>query len=209
MALRDPGIRLMLRVRDDDPAAFGELVEEYQHRVVGVLYHVLGNSEEAEDMAQETFLRVYRNRKKYRPKAKFATWLFTIANHLALNSIRDRRKRYTVPLGPTDSQAMNVAPVDRLEQNRHPAPTQKIQHSELTDQIRVALDSLNERQKIAVLLNKFEEMSYDEIANVMDLSSKAVKSLLSRARAKLREVLQPYIYMDGEAPPRDPVEEGD
>ena len=97
MALRDPGIRMMLRVRDDDPAAFGELVEEYQHRVVGVMYHVLGNSEEAEDMAQETFLRVYRSRKKYRPKAKFATWLFTIANNLALNAIRDRRKRLHRP----------------------------------------------------------------------------------------------------------------
>ncbi|QVL32177.1 sigma-70 family RNA polymerase sigma factor [Telmatocola sphagniphila] len=201
MALRDPGIRLMLRVRDDDPLAFGELVEEYQHRVVGVMYHILGDKQEAEDLAQEAFLRVYRNRKKYRPKAKFATWLFTIANNLALNAIRDRKKRHTVPLGPTDSQALNLAPVNRLEQNRHPAPTQNLQHTELTDRIREALNELNERQKIAVILNKFEEMSYEEIGEVMQLSVKAVKSLLSRARAKLREVLQPYIYMDGERAP--------
>lgn len=201
MALRDPGIRLMLRVREEDPTAFGQLVEEYQHRVVGVMFHVVGNAEEAEDLAQETFLRVYRSRAKYTPKAKFTTWLFTIANNLALNAIRDRKKRNTVPLAPTDSQALAVAPFNRLEQSRHPAPTQRLQHTELSEHIRAALEQLNERQRIAVILNKFEEMNYAEIAEVMEMSVKAVKSLLSRARARLREVLQPYIYMDGDLPP--------
>src|SRR5207237_9094690 len=88
MALRDPDIRLMLRVRDDEPGAFEELVERYQHRLVGVMHHLVGNAEEAEVLAQEVFLRVYRARKKYRPRAKFSTWLFTIANNLALNSLR-------------------------------------------------------------------------------------------------------------------------
>src|SRR5438270_5548404 len=80
LALRDPDVRRMLRVRDDDAAAFTELVELYQHRLITVLHHLVGSKEEAEDLAQEAFLRVYRVRKKYRPRAKFSTWLFTIAN---------------------------------------------------------------------------------------------------------------------------------
>src|SRR5436190_3782445 len=98
-ALRDPDIRLMLRVRDgDDQAAFAELVERFQHRLVGVMHHLVGNADEAEDLAQEVFLRVYRTRKKYTPKAKFSTWLFTIANNLALNALRDRQRKPVVPL---------------------------------------------------------------------------------------------------------------
>src|SRR4051794_38429586 len=93
MMLRDPDVALMVRVRDaDDSTAFAGLVENYQSRLVGVLQHILGRHEEAEDLAQEVFLRVYRSRKKYRPKAKFATWLFTIANNLALNALRGRRR---------------------------------------------------------------------------------------------------------------------
>ncbi len=88
MALRDPDIRLMLRVRADEPGAFEELVNQFQHRLVAVMHHVVGDATEAEDLAQEAFLRVYRARKKYRPRSKFSTWLFTIANNLALNSLR-------------------------------------------------------------------------------------------------------------------------
>src|SRR5919197_3047458 len=103
MALRDPDIRLMLQVRGGDDAAFAELVERYQHRVVGIMHHLLGNREEAEDLAQEVFLRIYRNRLKYTPTAKFSTWLFTIANNLALNLMRSRQRRPTVPLPVQDS----------------------------------------------------------------------------------------------------------
>src|SRR5216117_2121077 len=102
MALRDPDIRLMLRVRDDEPAAFQQLVEQYQHRLVAVMNHLVGNAEEAEDLAQEVFLRVYRARQKYRPKAKFSTWLFTIANNLALNHLRARQRKPVVPLPASD-----------------------------------------------------------------------------------------------------------
>src|SRR5213080_3526651 len=93
----------MLRVRDDEPGAFEELVTQYQHRLVGIMHHLVGNAEEAEDLAQEVFLRVYRNRKKYRPTAKFSTWLFTIANNLALNVMRSRQRKPTVPLPPQES----------------------------------------------------------------------------------------------------------
>src|SRR5262249_42421785 len=98
MALRDPDIRLMLGVRSGDADAFAELVDRYQHRIVAVMHHLLGSAEEAEDLAQEVFLRIYRSRKRYHPSAKFSTWLFTIANNLALNVLRGRQRKPTVPL---------------------------------------------------------------------------------------------------------------
>lgn len=203
MALRDPDIRLMLRVRDDDGAAFAELVERFQHRLVAVMGHLVGNPHEAEDLAQEVFLRVYRIRKKYRPKAKFSTWLFTIANNLALNALRDRQRRPVLPLEVRESGPLGPRPTETLAPTRDQPPAHNLQQEELAAVIRGALDGLNERQKMAIVLNKFEDMNYADIAEVMGLSTKAVKSLLSRARSKLREALQPYIYMDGDPPPPD------
>lgn len=208
MALRDPDIRLMLRVRDDDEAAFGELVERFQHRLVAVMHHLIGNVDEAEDLAQEAFLRVYRTRKKYTPKAKFSTWLFTIANNLALNALRDRQRRPLLPLEVRESGPLGTRPLEAAASARDEPPAYNLQQQELAEIVRRALDDLNERQRVAIVLNKFEDMNYADIADVMGLSSKAVKSLLSRARAKLREVLQGYIYMDGDAPP-PPLEEED
>ena len=205
MALRDPDIRLMLSVRDDDAVAFAVLVERFQHRLVAVMHHLVGSADEAEDLAQEVFLRVYRTRKKYTPKAKFSTWLFTIANNLALNSLRDRKRRPVLPLAVRDSGAQGVRPGDPNGARDEP-PTQHLQQQELADIIRYALDGLNERQRVAIVLNTFEDMNYADIADVMGLTTKAVKSLLSRARAKLREALQGYIYMDADPPPPEPSE---
>ena len=207
MALRDPDIRLMLRVRADDRTAFAELVERYQHRLVGIMGHLVGGSAEAEDLAQEVFLRVYRTRHKYTPKAKFSTWLFTIANNLALNAIRDKRRRATLSLEVQDSGFQGLRPGAPPASDKSAPPTQHLQQEELAAVVRRALDDLNERQRLAVVLNKFEDMNYADIAEVMGLTSKAVKSLLSRARAKLREALQHYIYMDGAAPPADDAED--
>src|SRR5947209_20141772 len=127
MALRDPDIRLMLRVRGDEPGAFEQLVEQYQHRLVGVMHHVVGNAEEAEDLAQEVFLRVYRARQKYRPKAKFSTWLFTIANNLALNHLRSRSRRPVVPLAANDSGPLGPRPAEQLARDRAAQPVQRLQ----------------------------------------------------------------------------------
>jgi RNA polymerase sigma-70 factor (ECF subfamily) len=200
LALRDPDIRLMLQVREDELGAFEQLVERYQHRLVGVLHHLLGNGDEAEDLAQEVFLRVYRARKKYRPRAKFSTWLFTIANNLALNVLRSRQRKPVVPLNLRDSGPLGPRPAEQLAHDRANQPAQHMQQQELAAIVRQALDGLNERQRVAVVLNKFEDMNYAEIAEVMGLTTKAVKSLLSRARTNLRQVLKDYIYMDGEAP---------
>src|SRR4030081_1673169 len=104
----------MLRVRDDDATAFAELVELYQHRLVTVMHHLVGNKEEAEDLAQEVFLRVYRVRKKYRPRAKFSTWLFTIANNLALTARRTRQRKPVVSLEVRDSGPLGPRPTEQL-----------------------------------------------------------------------------------------------
>src|SRR5438093_8661675 len=156
----------MLRVRDDDAAAFAELVELYQHRLVTVMHHLIGNKEEAEDLAQEVFLRVYRTRKKYRPRAKFSTWLFTIANNLALNALRSRQRKPVVPLNVRDSGALGPRPAEQLVRDKASAPSQHVQQQELVAIIQVALNNLNERQRMAVILNKFEDMNYQEIAEV-------------------------------------------
>lgn len=196
MAQRDPDVRLMLRVRDaDDAAAFGELVERYQQRLVRVIHHLIGRPDEADDLVQEVFLRVYRTRRRYHPKARFSTWIFTIANNLALNALRSRTRRPVIPLS-ADSRPMGPQPFESVPAANSPAPSQQMQKQELAAIVKAALDTLNERQRMAVILNKFEGMNYAEIAEVMKLSTKAVKSLLSRARAALRDALQARLAAD-------------
>src|SRR5438034_4290157 len=207
MAQRDPDVRLMLRVRDaDDAAAFGELVERYQHRLVGILHHLLGRAEGAEDLAQEVFLRVFRTRKRYHPQAKFSTWLFTIANNLALNALRSRQRKPTVPLPPQEPGPLGPRPAERLVADVAPPPGHRLAQQELAAVIREALAGLNERQRMAVVLNKYEDMNYAEIAEVMGLTTDAVKSLLTRARNNLRCVLKSYVYMEDQPAPDESAE---
>ena len=165
------------------------------------MHHLVGNATEAEDLAQEVFLRVYRARKKYRPRSKFSTWLFTIANNLALNSLRSRQRKPTMPLSRARSGPLGPRPAEQLVHDHRSGPMQQVQQQELAAVIQEALDGLNERQRVAVVLNKFEDMNYAEIAEVMGLTTKAVKSLLSRARMNLRQALAGYIYMDGQPAP--------
>jgi RNA polymerase sigma-70 factor (ECF subfamily) len=200
---RDPDVRLMLQVRDDVQGAFEVLVERYQHRLVGVLAHLVGRSEEAEDLAQEVFLRIYRARKGYRPRAKFSTWLFTIANNLALNHLRGKGRNPTVALGAgggDSSASLETRPVGERALSRDGTPSAQMRQVELADVVRDALNGLGEDQKMAVLLNKFEDMSYAEIAAVMGRSEAAVKSLLARARNHLREQLEPYLRTGQRSP---------
>jgi len=204
LALRDPDTRLMIRVRDEEPGAFEELVERYQARLVALMHHLVGNADEAEDLAQEVFFRVYKSRKKYRARAKFSTWLFTIANNLALNALRARKRRPVVSLPMSDSGPLGPRPAEQLVRDRASQPSQHLQQVELAQVIHRALETLNERQRVAVLLNKFEEMNYAEIAEVMGLTTKGVKSLLSRARTTLRAALDGYINMDSGPMPRSP-----
>jgi RNA polymerase sigma-70 factor (ECF subfamily) len=196
----------MIAVRDDEPGAFEELVEKYQHRLVAVLHHLVGQAQEAEDLAQEVFLRVYRARKKYRARAKFSTWLFTIANNLAANALRNRHRKRVVSLPARDSGPLGARPAERLAQDTGNRPSHQMRTLELAAVVRQALEGLNERQRTAVILNKFEDMNYAEIAEVMGLSTKAVKSLLNRARTNLRDALKDYVLMDVEPMPPLPAE---
>jgi RNA polymerase sigma-70 factor (ECF subfamily) len=191
---RDPDVRLMLQVRDDVDGAFKVLVERYQHRLLGVMIHLIGRVEEAEDLTQEVFLRIYRARKGYRPRAKFSTWLFTIANNLALNHLRGKGRNPTaIAKGEDESGSQaNWTAADRVL-DREGTPSSQMRKAELSELVREALEILGEDQKVAVLLNKFEDMSYAEIAEVMGRSEAAVKSLLARARTHLREQLEPYL----------------
>lgn len=192
--LHDPDVQLMLRAKRGDDAAFSQLVENYQDRLVAVLFHILGDQEAAEDLAQEVFLRIHRHRTKYEPKAKFSTWMFRIANNLASNWRRDGAHRREVHLAASDSGPLGVRPQEQLLADKSALmPTRVLDRAETQKIVRAALDTLSDRQKMAVLLHKFEQMSHVDIGLAMDLSPQAVKSLLSRARENLRTYLEPFL----------------
>ena len=190
---RDPDIRLMLQVRDDVPEAFETLVQRYQDRLVGILYHLVGSLEEAEDLSQDVLLRVYEARKGYRPRAKFSTWLFTIANNLALNHLRGKGRHRSIPMSGAGNDSMRSMPIAQRLPSRESSASSQMRKIELSEIVREALDVLGADQRMAVLLNKFEDMSYAEIGEVMNRSPAAIKSLLARARNELRERLEPYL----------------
>lgn len=190
----DPDVRLMLQVKDDQAAAFEELVRRYQVRLVAIFQQTLGSREQAEDLAQEVFLRIYRARKTYEPRSRFSTWLFTIANNVAHNARRSRARRKEVQLAGRKSSSILAGSLSQLvEAASGLMPTRCLDRSERAELVNLAMETLNERQRMAVLLSKFEGMSYADISETMGLSVSAIKSLLSRARGNLREVLEPYI----------------
>lgn len=192
--LRDPDVALMLRVKEGDEEAFSKLVSSYQDRLIGLFYHLVRDRSVAEDLAQETFLRIYRARHGYEPRAKFSTWLFHIAHNLASNKRRDKGRRKEVKLNPSDSGPLGARPEEQVLKDKSALmPTRQVDKSELQRIVQEALAELNERQQMAVLLNKFEGMSYADIADTMEMTPAAVKSLLSRARETLRGKLESYV----------------
>jgi RNA polymerase sigma-70 factor (ECF subfamily) len=192
LAARDPDVRLMLQVREDVEGAFESLVQRYQDRLVGVLAHVVGDQADAEDLAQEVFLRIYRSRKGYRPRAKFSTWMFTIANNQALNHLRTKGRKATMGFSPAaDSQPM--ARAENQVPSREGTASTQLRQAELAAIVRDAVGALDDDQRMAVILAKFEEMRYAEIGEVMGRTEAAVKSLLARARMNLREQLDSYL----------------
>lgn len=192
--LKDSDVRLMLRVRDGDEKAFSQLIQNYQDRIVGIFSHVLNDHEAAEDLAQEVFLRVYKTRRGYQPTAKFSTYVFHIANNLASNTRRKkgRQKEVAMPVG--SSGAFGVRPEEELAVEKSALmPLRQLSRDELRNQVQQSLNHLSEREKTAILLHKFEGMSYQDIGAAMDITEAAVKSLLARTREKLRAILEPYI----------------
>jgi RNA polymerase sigma-70 factor (ECF subfamily) len=178
----DPDIELMLRFQKGDERAFEELVKKHSRGLLNLVYRYLGDASRAEDVSQDIFVKVYRARMKYEPKARFSTWLYRIAVNHCLNEIRSRK-----------SQPALAAPVnDLLEEPSGENPDSRISRAELQAAVKAAIDALPENQRMAVILARYEEMSYDEIARTMDLSLEAVKSVLFRAKENLKEALSRF-----------------
>jgi RNA polymerase sigma-70 factor (ECF subfamily) len=172
---------LMLRVKDGDDQSFAGLLSRYRKPVVNFIYRMVQNQGIAEELAQEVFLRVYRARTNYEPRAKFTTWLFCIATNIALNSIRDgKRSINTRTLDDPGSYATLTL------KSEDPTVEEEMVARSLEWEVRQAIGALPERQKTAVILHKYEELNYQQIAAALDCSESAVKSLLFRAYESLR-----------------------
>jgi len=175
VAALEPDAELMLRLKAGDPASFGLLLARYRGPVIHFLYRMVQNAAVAEELAQEVFLRVYRARASYVASAKFTTWLFRIALNLALNNLRDAR-----------DQKENAS-LDELQvADRGPSAEQRLVEAARLAEIRGAIRALPDKQRAAVLMHKYEEMGYAQIAEVLGCSESAVKSLLFRAYETLR-----------------------
>ncbi|MEP7071683.1 MAG: sigma-70 family RNA polymerase sigma factor [Verrucomicrobiota bacterium] len=179
---------LMQLVGQGDMAAFGKLVERHQSLVIGTVGRMLGNNSDVEDVAQQVFIRVWKSAPRYQPTAKFTTWLLTITRNLVFNESR-RRKRH--PAGTLDVHE-GEEPL-ALPDHARRMPDKALLESELQGAIDEAIGALPEKQRLAVVLRRYEEKSYEEIADVLELSVPAVKSVLFRARGELRNALQAYL----------------
>ena len=193
----DLDAQLMLRVRDGDEHSFGVLLEKHRNPVIHFVYRMVQDRAVAEELSQEVFLRVYRSRGTYEPTARFTTWLFRIATHLALNWLRDgRNERGHQRLdAPAKSDQDGDMPAREVS-DRKPSVEQRMVHETRLQEIREAIGLLPEKQRAAVLMHKYEEMDYSQIANVLECSESAVKSLLFRAYETLRARLA-HMVMGG------------
>lgn len=191
-AVHDLDAQLMLRFKDGDTEAFDRLFVKHMRGIVNFAYRFVRNREIAEEMAQEIFLKVYENAAGYKIKAKFTSWLYRIATNVCLNEIR--KPQFRVP-----HQSLHTSPFDgendedrKLEYGTTAGPDQIFEQRDLSRIIRQALQQLPEKQRIAFILNKYQELSYSEVAGVLDVSEKAVKSLIHRAKEALAERLKPF-----------------
>jgi RNA polymerase sigma-70 factor (ECF subfamily) len=186
----DADAELMLRFQRGDEQAFVELVRRYQNRIVSLAYRYLGSAADAEDVAQEVFLRVYRAKETYEASAKFSTWIYRIGANASLNHLRGSKARRKVsgamPAGEGESAA-------DFEDEEAAAPADAMERDELARVLRRIVDELPERQRTAIVLNKYDGLGYEDVAAAMDMSEPAVKSLLTRARVNIKEKLLPYL----------------
>lgn len=179
---------LMERIGAGDHQAFRELVERHQNAVIGTVAKMLGNASESEDIAQQVFLRIWRNAKRYRPDAKFTTYLFTITRNLVFNESRRKSRKKEVSSDEREENSNCL-----VEANPDRQPDAELLQAELQQAVDAAIASLPETQRMAVVLRRYEQLSYEEIAETLELSVSAVKSLLFRARTTLRESLSDYL----------------
>jgi RNA polymerase sigma-70 factor (ECF subfamily) len=188
----DPDAVLMLRVKRGDRAAFAALAGKYRQPLFNFVFRTLRDETETEDVAQNTFLQVWKSRARYRRTAKFSTWLFTIARNLCLNEIRRRSRHPAESLEETHAEH-DDQPSRQYEDRKVFLPTENVLHSELAKKIEEALAELPENQRTAILLCRQDEVSYEEIAEILGCSLSATKSLIHRGRETLKEKLKPYL----------------
>jgi RNA polymerase sigma-70 factor, ECF subfamily len=199
MSGKDPGnqgrseedaedVRLMGLVAGGDTSAFEKVIERHQALVVGTAARMLGSNSDVEDIAQQVFIRVWKSARRYVPRAKFTTWLLKITRNLVFNELRRARRRAQVPL-QSDPAAEEIP----LKDETNPAPDASLLEDELQRAIEEAIMQLPESQRMALVLRRYEQLSYEEIAEVLDLSVPAVKSVLFRARTELRSRLSKYL----------------
>ena len=179
----------MGRVKHGDTEALRELIETHQHRVIGTVAKMLGDDSDAEDIAQQVFIRVWKSAGRYEPTAKFTTWLFKITRNLVFNELR-RRKRH--PTRSLDAAAEDERPIQAPDPGAK-APDTSLLDAEMQAAIQKAIDELPEIQRMAVILRRYDDIPYEDIGEILDLSVPAVKSVLFRARTELREKLKRYL----------------
>jgi len=182
----------MLRVKKGDRSAFEQLVEKYKQPVTNLVYRALGDAAEAEDVAQNVFVQVYKSADRYRVSARFSTWLFTIARNLCLNEIR-RRMRHPAESLEDSRPDQEGQPARQYRDTAAPLPPDEVLGRELEQKIQQALKDLPENQRLAILLCRQEEASYEEIAEVLGCTLSATKSLIHRGRETLKQRLKPYL----------------
>ena len=184
----DIDVALMLRVGTGDELAFEDLIDRHQNAIIGTVAKMLGNASDAEDIAQQVFIRLWKCAPRYEPKAKFTTFLFTIARNLVFNESRrrSRKKEYSMEEREDDFHL-------QTPDTQSATPDDAILHDELQVAVDKAIADLPEKQRLAVVLRRYEGMPYDEIGRILELSIPAVKSQLFRARTTLRESLQLYL----------------
>ncbi|MBI3848246.1 MAG: sigma-70 family RNA polymerase sigma factor [Planctomycetes bacterium] len=183
---------LMLGLQKGDTAAFEILLRRHQEPILNLAYRFLGDRDEAEDLTQDVFLRLYRARASYRPDAKFTTWLYRIASNACLNALRARKGRRAMSLEGLAADGRNATPI-QIEDTKASAPPVALLRDEMGERIRGIVDGLPDAQRLAIVLNKYQDLSYEEVAEAMDLTVMAVKSLLFRARERIKERLMPYL----------------
>jgi len=185
-------VDVMLRVKAGDESAFAYLVQKYRRSMVGFMYRLCHNPSTAEELAQEVFLRVYRSRTSYEPSAKFTTWLYRIATNLAVNHARDTRHERPENTLRLDEPDQETGTTPDLADDSLSAEEQILRRERLAA-IRKVVNALPERQRVAVIMHKYQQMDYREIAGVLKLSESATKSLLFRAYETLREQLKEFV----------------
>jgi RNA polymerase sigma-70 factor (ECF subfamily) len=191
-AEQDPDAALMLRVKQGDMGAFEQLVNKYKQPVINVVFRMLRDATEAEDVAQNVFVQVYKSASRYEVASKFSTWLFTIARNLCLNELR-RRSRHPADSMDATHPEQEDQPWQQFEDKKTFSPPEKVLHSELEQKIEEAVAELPENQRTAILLCRQDELSYEDIAKVLQCSLSATKSLIHRGRETLKQKLKPYL----------------